>query len=31
MTPTDAIADLEAKIADAVKNFQSAHPEWQGE
>jgi multiple sugar transport system substrate-binding protein len=30
-SPADALADLEAKIADAVKTFQSAHPEWQGE
>lgn len=29
--PKDALADLEAKIADAVKTFQSAHPDWQGE
>ncbi|HEY7036672.1 MAG TPA: extracellular solute-binding protein [Thermomicrobiales bacterium] len=30
-SPQDALTDLEAKIADAVKNFQAAHPEWQGE
>jgi len=30
-SPADALADLEAKIADAVKQFQAAHPEWQGE
>jgi multiple sugar transport system substrate-binding protein len=30
-TPADALTELAAKIADAVKNFQQAHPEWQGE
>jgi multiple sugar transport system substrate-binding protein len=30
-TPAQALSDLAAKIADAVKNFQQAHPEWQGE
>jgi len=30
-TPQEALTDLAAKIDDAVKTFQSAHPEWQGE
>jgi ABC-type glycerol-3-phosphate transport system substrate-binding protein len=30
-SPADALADVEAKIADAVKQFQQAHPDWQGE
>jgi hypothetical protein len=29
--PAQALADLAAKIADGVKNFQQAHPDWQGE
>jgi len=30
-SPADALTELAAKIADAVKQFQSAHPEWEGE
>jgi multiple sugar transport system substrate-binding protein len=30
-SPADALTDLEAKIGDAVKQFQQAHPEWEGE
>jgi ABC-type glycerol-3-phosphate transport system substrate-binding protein len=30
-SPTEALADLAAKVADGVKQFQEAHPDWQGE
>jgi multiple sugar transport system substrate-binding protein len=29
--PKQALTDLAAKIADAVKQFQQAHPDWEGE
>ena len=30
-TPAEALADLAAKIADGVQQFQQAHPDWEGE
>lgn len=30
-SPSDALDDVAAKVADAVKQFQSSHPEWEGE
>jgi multiple sugar transport system substrate-binding protein len=30
-TPAEALADLEGKIADAVKRFHQDHPDWEGE
>lgn len=30
-TPAQALADLDAAVADQVKRFQSSHPDWQGE
>ena len=30
-TPAEALADLAAKVADGVKQFQEAHPDWEGE
>ena len=30
-SPADALTELAAKIDDAVEEFQSAHPDWEGE
>lgn len=30
-SPTDALADVEKKVADAVQQFKSKNPDWQGE
>ena len=30
-SPQDALTDLDSKMAAAVKDFQSSHPDWQGE
>ena len=30
-TPAEALADLAAKVADGVEQFQEAHPDWEGE
>ena len=31
MSPADAIAEVEKKVGDAVSQFQSTNPDWQGE
>jgi hypothetical protein len=30
-SPADALAEVESKVADAVAQFQSQNPDWQGE